>query len=90
MKRETSLTKEFFIDIADLAKRALSLLHLNTDSERIFSWISDVKIEKRNRLKKERIEAFLVLKSQLRTKYVICCKNVPTHSQIKLHDSKNH
>ena len=40
-------------------------------------------------LKKENIEAVLVTKSRLRKKDTVCYKYVPTHNQIKLHDSDN-
>ena len=64
----------FFSDIAELAKRVLSLLHWNTDLERIFTWKSDVKTKKQNRLKKVRTEAVLVIKSHLRTIYTLCSR----------------
>ena len=54
-----------------------------------FSWISDVKTKKRNRLKKESIEAVLVTKLRLRTKDTVCYKYLPTDNQIKLHNSEN-
>ena len=78
-----------FLDLAELAERVLSLPHSNADSERIFSWISDVKTKKWNRLKKESIEAVLVTKSRLRTKDTVCYKCVSTDNQIKLHNSMN-
>ena len=63
-RNEKSYRRKSFPDLAELAER----VHSNADSERSFSWISDVKTKKRNRLKKKSIEAVLVTKSQLRTK----------------------
>lgn len=73
-RNEKSYRRKSFPDLAELAER----VHSNADSERIFSWISDVKTKKRNRLKKKSIEAVLVTKSQLRTKETVCYEYVPT------------
>ena len=77
-RNEKSYRRKSFPDLAELAERVISLSHSNADSERIFSWISDVKTKKRNRLKKKSIEAVLVTKSQLRTKETVCYEYVPT------------
>ena len=55
-RNEKSYRRKSFPDLAELAER----VHSNADSERNFSWISDVKTKKRNRLKKKSIEAVLV------------------------------
>jgi len=66
-----------FPDLAELAERVLSLLHLNAGPERIFSSVSDVKTKKaesleermieRNKKERKNIEAVFVTKSRLRT-----------------------
>ena len=85
-----NLTNErVFPDLAELAERVLSLPHSNADSERIFSWISDVKTKKSGIGRRKKVlKPCWFTKSRLRTKDTVCYKYVPTDNQIKLHNSE--
>ena len=75
-----------FKNLVALAKLVFTLPHSNAETERIFSFLTDTKTKKRNKMGPELLDAILVTKSAMKGKDEDCRSKRITPDLIELHN----
>lgn len=78
-----------FPQLYKLAKAILVLPHANAEAEGVFSMVTDVKDDKRNRMGNETLNGICVTGSAMRTKGITCVNFEVTDAHLNKHNSEN-
>lgn len=95
MWHEISNAKDFVIDcfkfanLSKLAKLVQALPHSNSEAERIFSIVTDVKTKKRNKLNDDTLNSIAVIRSSFQDKNSSCVDFKVTKAHLNLHNYNN-
>ena len=76
-------------DVERLVDIVLSLLHSNTEAERIFSIVTDVKTKKRNKISTKCLNAICQVRSAFHSNQIDCRTFEVDEKHIELHSSDN-
>lgn len=78
-----------FPNISKLAQLVLTLPHSNSEAERIFSIVDEIKTKKINKIGDDALNAVAIIRSSFQDKGVTCTQFEVTKEYVAIHNTKN-